>query len=46
VLRKEAFAEALKFVELAGINEFSLFPDLDGLARSLYRKYFKVKRGT
>jgi hypothetical protein len=46
ILPKEAFPEAWKFVELAGINEFTLFPDLDGLARHLKRKYFKIKRGT
>jgi hypothetical protein len=43
-LEKDGFPEALKFVELAGMNEFTLFPDLDGLARQLKRKYFKLKR--
>ena len=43
-LRKDGFPEASKFLELAGISEFSLFPDLDGLARELKRKYFKLRR--
>jgi hypothetical protein len=32
--------EARRFLELAGITEFSLFPDLDGLARELSRSEF------
>jgi hypothetical protein len=31
--------EAERQLELAGINEFSLFPDLEGLSRYLKRKY-------
>ncbi len=46
VLPADGFADATKFVDLAGINEFTLFPDLDGLARQLKGKYFKLKRGT
>lgn len=30
---RKLFPEAQKFLKLAGINEFSLFPDLDGLCR-------------
>lgn len=33
-------AGAAKFLKLAGISEFSLFPDLDGLARELKRETF------
>jgi hypothetical protein len=31
--------DAKKFLEMAGINDYSMFPDLDGLARDLHRKY-------
>lgn len=31
--------EARKFLELAGISDYLLFPDLDGLMRDLHRKY-------
>lgn len=34
-LPKSALSEAQKFLRLAGINEYSLFPDLDGLSRWL-----------
>jgi len=42
VLSKEAFRDAWRFVELAGVSEFSLYPDLDGLSRELCRKYFEA----
>jgi hypothetical protein len=32
--------EAVDFLEHAGINQFSLFPDLDGLSKYLNTKYF------
>ncbi len=32
---RKLFPEAATFLKLAGINEFSLFPDLDGLCRHL-----------
>jgi hypothetical protein len=35
----ELVGPALKFFERAGINEYSLFPDLDGLARHLNGMY-------
>jgi hypothetical protein len=35
IIPKAARAEAKRFLELAGISEFSLFPDLDGLAREI-----------
>lgn len=35
ILPKEAIAEGIGFLKLAGMNEYSLFPDLDGLARHL-----------
>lgn len=31
--------DAMKFLEMAGINDYSMFPDLDGLARNLHRKH-------
>jgi hypothetical protein len=39
-LSKEAFSEAGTFLDLAGISEFTLFPDFDGLGRQLRKKYF------
>jgi FRG domain len=37
---KDAIPSALDFLRHAGINHFSLFPDLDGLSRYLNQKYF------
>ena len=34
----EAINEAKNFLSLAGINDYSMFPDLDGLARDLHKK--------
>jgi hypothetical protein len=39
VIPRSAFKEAANFLKLAGVTEFSLFPDLDGLARHLKRTY-------
>ena len=36
---KAAIPEAIQFLTLAGINEFTLFPDLDGLARHLKKEH-------
>jgi hypothetical protein len=36
---KDARREADEFLHLAGITEFTLFPDLDGLARLMRRKF-------
>ena len=33
VLPTDAVDEAREFLELSGVNEFQIFPDLDGLAR-------------
>jgi len=41
VLEQSGFTDAKHFLELAGINEFTLFPDLDGLARELKRRYIQ-----
>ena len=38
-LPKAAWPEALQFLEQAGINEYLLYPDLDGLSRFLHDKY-------
>ena len=38
-LPKKAIPDAIRFLQNAGINEFALFPDLDGLARHLKREY-------
>ncbi len=35
------FPDAIAFLHLAGINEYSLFPDLDGLARQLRHEHAK-----
>ncbi|MNC15430.1 MULTISPECIES: FRG domain-containing protein [unclassified Pseudomonas] len=40
LIPKRAIAGARKFLLLAGINEYSLFPDLDGLAREIRRLHF------
>jgi hypothetical protein len=37
---EEAIPGAIEFLSHAGINQFSLFPDLDGLSRYLNYKYF------
>jgi hypothetical protein len=36
---KEARSDAEAFLRLAGVTEFTLFPDLDGLARLMRRKF-------
>jgi hypothetical protein len=38
-LAPAAVEEAHDFLETAGINAYSLFPDLDGLSRQLHHKY-------
>jgi len=35
IIPEAAFSGAREFLQLAGINEFSIFPDLDGLSRYL-----------
>ncbi|MFJ3450382.1 FRG domain-containing protein [Pseudomonas sichuanensis] len=37
IIPNEVIPEAKRFLLLAGINEFTVFPDLDGLARELRR---------
>ncbi len=39
VLPKEAVVDGIGFLRLAGMNEYSLFPDLDGLSRHLKRSH-------
>ena len=36
---RDAIEGAWRYLELIGISEYSLFPDLDGLARDLKRRY-------
>jgi hypothetical protein len=43
VIPKDAITDAEDFLAMAGINEFTMFPDLDGLAQYLNRKYFNYK---
>lgn len=38
----KAIDGALQFLDLAGVSDFALFPDLDGLARDLKRRYLWV----
>ncbi|HEX7903639.1 MAG TPA: FRG domain-containing protein [Chitinophagaceae bacterium] len=38
----DAIDSAFAFLEHAGINQFTLFPDMDGLAAYLNKKYFKT----
>lgn len=40
VIESDLLDEAREFLRLAGISEFSLFPDLDGLARDLLAEHF------
>lgn len=40
-LTPEAVAAGREFLDSAGINRYSVFPDLDGLAEFLNEKYFK-----
>lgn len=42
---KEAHEDAWKFLALAGISEYSLFPDLDGLARHIKQKHCSNAHG-
>ncbi|MEA2735082.1 MAG: hypothetical protein QOE14_1533 [Humisphaera sp.] len=39
VIENDAVAPAYEFLRIAGIDEYQLFPDLDGLSRSLSAKY-------
>jgi hypothetical protein len=39
-LPRKAIPDARIFLEMAGINMFTMFPDLDGLSRYLNSKYF------
>jgi len=41
VIPKQAHEDAANFLQHAGISEFALFPDLDGLSRELRRQYFE-----
>lgn len=42
-LPKDAWKDARLFLQDAGIDEFLMFPDLDGLARHLHKKRYQVK---
>lgn len=41
---RDAVGEARRFLLLAGINEYSIFPDVDGLARFLIKEHGLDKR--
>lgn len=41
-ITSEMFDDARKFLDHAAINEFSLFPDLEGLARQLRQEEFRA----
>jgi FRG domain len=43
IIPNEVKKDALQFQKLAGTNEFSLFPDLDGLARLVNSEIFKIE---
>jgi len=45
-LGAESVTEANQFLELAGVNEYSLFPDLDGLCRHLKGRYESLRCAT
>jgi hypothetical protein len=42
VLTYEAIQEARDFLETANINEYTIFPDLAGIADYLKRTFFKL----
>ncbi len=42
VIKHDMFDYAKKFLIQSGINEFSMFPDLDGLARYLRKKEMQL----
>jgi hypothetical protein len=44
VIEPALMPEARRFLQLAGVNEFALFPDLDGLARWLKQMHAPGKR--
>jgi hypothetical protein len=41
-LSKACIDDARRFLNLSGINDFSLFPDLDGLSRHLKKRYLAL----
>ena len=43
-LPKDAISSAFAFLDHAGINQFTLFPDMDGLSKYLNYKYFESKQ--
>ncbi|MBL0183751.1 MAG: FRG domain-containing protein [Chitinophagaceae bacterium] len=42
-LPDDAYESALLFLDQAGINHYTMFPDLDGLSIFLNKKYFELK---
>jgi len=40
ILPRTVHSDARQFLSMAGVSDFSLFPDLDGLARELRHQYF------
>ncbi len=45
ILPAAALADARAFLHLAGLNEYSVFPDIDGLARYLTKEHGLERRG-
>ncbi len=39
IIPSDAIADARKFLKLSGINHYSIFPDLEGLAKHLTEKH-------
>lgn len=44
VIPRAAIEDAFMFIQLSGVNEFTAYPDLDGLARYLKRKHRITER--
>jgi hypothetical protein len=44
-LSAEALDEAKRFLELSGVNDYAIFPDLEGLSRHLKKRYATLIRG-
>lgn len=43
IISNKVVPEIKEFLEIANINEFTVFPDLHGLSNYIYKKYFEIK---